>query len=556
MQIRKKSVSTPATAAIVSSVLAAAIAAAVLLHRAPPGTVVRDPLGTDYHSRTVWTIEPSYEADALCFINYFGGDPFYAGLFSEDERADFAAFSARIAPADRRRVERFRRVFTGAGVSPSTSFLGLWAVSGCPDLERFRDELSDPARLRRERAADLDIFYRFRFGGWRLPGFVFDLACRELAAYLDTIDRAGFRSFWETSVRPELAALASELGAGTARLDVIPIAEALAGGSLTTDRIRVRLARFARPNGITLGGADLVMEERTDALGLARIACHEALHHKADWTGNAELAAVVRAAVGDPLFRERFKARDRRAGYNTPVALVEEDLTRALDQIAAERLAAVSRSAGLPAAAPDARERWFFEDGGMHAAAPAFYALLSAEQRAAPIGERVAAWARAGRLDAGDFQAAWRELYGVERPGRLPEELRIVRGFAAGDPRLDSIGSDYRRAMDRGDFVLFAGDWLVAESPKASIAILDAYAKSRGGELFLQPGGLRARYLFSGNWTTAGASGAAGRFFYRNAFFFRIDYSELGRLEPGKAYSIAPSGLGASADPDLRIVFE
>ncbi len=534
------------------------LVAVVLAHRAPAGSVVREPLGTEFHTRTAWTIEPSYEADALCFINYAGGDAYYASLFEGPARANFEAFAARIPQADRRRLERLRGALSGLGILPSSAFIGLWAAAGTPDLPRFRAALDDPARFRRERAEDLDAFYRFRLGGWRLPGFAFDLACRELAAYLDILERAGFRSFWEASVRPSLAALASELQEGTALLNAVPVAEAIAGGSLPSDHIRVRLARFARPNGITLGGTELVMEERTDALGLARVACHEALHHKVDWTGSAELAAVVRAAGRDPLFKERFRSRDRRAGYNTAVALVEEDLTRVLDQLAAEKLAADARAVGDRAEAPDSRERWFFEDGGMHAAAPAFYALLSEGQSSAPIGERVASWARAGRLEAGDFQAAWRAFYGLDRPGRLPEQPRIVRASTAGDPYLDKLSSDYAKAMDRGDFVLFAEDWLAAESPKASIAILDAYARSRGGELTLEPGGLRAKYLFSGNWTPSKRDAEAGSYllFYRNAFFFRLDYADLGRIEPGRPYSISHSGLGAAADEGLRIVFK
>lgn len=553
MKFRKKTIL--AAAAIL---IALCLAAVILSHRAPAGSVVREPLGTDFHTRTVWTIEPSYEADALCFINYAGGDTYYTALFEGTARAEIEVFAARIPAADRRRVERLRGALAGLGILPSSAFLGLWAAAGTPDLERFRAALDDPARLRRERAAELDSFYRFRLGGWRLPGVAFDLACREFAAYLDILERAGFRSFWEASVRPSLVVLSAELQEGTTRLNAVPVAESIAGGSLPSDRIRVRLARFARPNGITLGGTELVMEERTDAFGLARVACHEALHHKVDWTGNADLAAVVRAAEGDPLFRELFRSRDRRAGYNTPVALLEEDLTRVMDQLAAEKLAADLRAAGDRVEAPDARERWFFEDGGMHAAAPAFYALLSEEQSSVPIGERVASWARAGRLDAGVFQAAWRAFYGLDRPGRLPEELRIVRAFAAGDPRLEAIGTDYSKAMDRGDFVLFAEDWLAAESPRSSISILDAYAKNRGGELTLEPGGLRAKYLFSGNWTPSKRDAAAGpnRLFYRNAFFFRLDYADLGRLEPGKPYALAPSGLGAAADSGLRIVFK
>lgn len=55
-------------------------------------------------------------------------------------------------------------------------------------------------------------------------------------------------------------------------MNAVPVVESLLGVGLPSDRITVHLARFAKPNGISLGAGAFVMEEATDGRNLVAVA--------------------------------------------------------------------------------------------------------------------------------------------------------------------------------------------------------------------------------------------------------------------------------------------
>jgi hypothetical protein len=539
--------------AIVLMVLLAFGALGVRSLRVPEGTTVIQALGTNYHSSTQWSIEPSYAMDALCFFNYLSGDRYYLNLFGEEVRADIARFVQSESAKEQKAISRlYRLLHHRLGIIPSSAFLGLYSISGATDLATFRPWLEHPERFRTERKAELDAFYRVRLNGWRVPDLVFDSVAANLSVYLDFLDHSGFRAYWETHAKADLAQLAQSLSAGITNYDVVPVAERIAGGSLPDNRIHIYLARFARPSGVTLGGAELVMEERTDAPSLARICAHELLHHRVDWS---RLRDVVSAVGKDPIAGRRFRERDRHAGYNSLVALAEEGLTRALDQVVAEELGV----------AKDPRERWFFEDDGLHVSAWTFYRLLHEEGGASttvrrePLSARLEHWEQAGRLRPGGFAQVWESAYGLDRPGHLGESPHIVLAYGYGDPALDALDGSYRKVMRPGMFVVFVDDWLAAADAKASIAALDEAARREGRALELQPPTgpvLRVSYRLAGNWMQPrhGTS-----FFYKNAFYYEVLAEDAARLASGAPYRLLAAERGTNSgwnlSPGLTVAF-
>ena len=97
--------------------------------------------------------------------------------------------------------------------------------------------------------------------------------------------------------------------------------ESLLGGGLPSGEVQVHLARFARPSGISLHGTSLVMEERTDATHLARVAAHELLHGWVVWGADPGLVALVATLRRDDVVARAFRARDRHGGCPTSAAL-------------------------------------------------------------------------------------------------------------------------------------------------------------------------------------------------------------------------------------------
>lgn len=503
----------PAALALTLVALAAVVGVAVASLRVPAGaSVLQRPL-PERQGTTTWSIAPAYAFDALCFVQVLSGDPYYLGLFAGTADAAYAQEArGRLTRGERAAVDRVHGLLQRVLGAGSCSVLSsLLAVTGASDLAAFRAVIADPRAFRRSFTDELDVFYRRATGGFRLPGFVVDLVLRDVAAYLDALDRLGFASYWQSGVRPELAALADELSRGVAPYDVVAVVESLIGGGLPSDVVSVHLARFARPSGISLRSTSLVMEERTDAAHLVRVAAHEALHGWIDWTGDARLAGLVSSLRDEPLVAAAFAARDRHHGYNTTVALVEEAATKALDQLAAERLGV----------ATDANERWFFHDGGLHVMAVGWHETLgdvAFDDDPLPLHERVAGLVASGVVTPGGFARAWEAAYRL--PCAFAAAPTVGPAYLPGDPDLLALHASYGETVRPGSLIVFLRDWCADDDPQAAVARLEAAARGWHASVTAADGrALPLTLQFGGNW---GVERGGVTYLYRHALTYRL----------------------------------
>ena len=496
-------------AGIAAVALAVAVGWASL--RLPPAPApVRQPL-PDRHVATTWQVEPSYAFDALCFVQLLSGDAYYLDSYEGSDDAEYArATRASLSVAERAAVDRVHWLLHDfLGTTPCTVWSALLALGGGYDLPAFRAAIAAPRAFRRARSEQLDAFYRRALGSFRLPGVVVDLALRDLGTALDALERAGFEAYWRRSVEPDLDALAGYLTRELTAYGAVTAVEGLIGGGLPSDVVHVHLARYARPNGISLGATSLVVEERIDPPQLVRVAAHEMLHDWVDWTGDAALAAWVASLREDREVARAFAARDRHSGYGTLAALAEEGLTLALEQIAAEALGA----------ADDPYERWFFHGGGLHVTALAWYEALRVASFAddpTPVHARVAAVVASGALAPGRIADLWERTYA--RPCTF-EAPTIGPVYLPGDPELMALDASYGDSVRPGTLVVFLRDWC-AGNPGAATARLETEARrwrvtvaaSDGTSLPLTP-------LRAGNWSTE----REGRtYLYRHGLTFRL----------------------------------
>lgn len=505
----RRAVAVVAAAVLVLTGAAAWVVAA--LRMPPGGSVLQRPLPAR-HAGTAWSVEPAYAFDALCFLQPLSGDPYYLGPFEGTVDAAFAREArGRLTRAERAAVDRLHGVLQRAlGTVPCAVLSTLLAITGSTDLDEFRAVLADPRGFRRAYAEEFDAFYRRAVGGFRLPALLVDLLLRDVATYLDAVERVGFEAHWEASVRPDLEALAAELAHGVAGYDVVPVVETLIGGGLPSDRVVVHLARFARPNGISLQATALVMEERTDAAHLARVAAHEMLHGWVDWTGAAALTDWLGSLRTDPVVARAFERRNRHHGYNSYLALAEEGITKALDQLAAERLGV----------ALDPRERWFLHDDGLHVLAHAWYEALRGEPfdvDGVPIHERAVERVASGAVAAGRIGELWETTFGA--PCTFPAAAMPGPVHLSGDPDLVAIHPSYAGSVPRGTLIVFLRDWCVADDPQAAVAGLEAAARTWGASVATADGrDLPLTLLHGGNWSTE-RDGVT--YLYRHALTFR-----------------------------------
>lgn len=502
-----------ARSVLVTVVLLTSLAVGLGSLRVPPGTGVLQHPGPVRHTTTRWRIKPAYAFDAVCFFNLVSGDPFYLDLFEGTSDADFArTVRAALTRGERAAVDRLSFMLQRTlRAIPCAVWSAMIGITGSDDLADFRAEIADPRRFRVEHEVALDVFYRRSTGGFRLPGFVFDRVLRDLATYLDALDRLGFEAYWQAVVRPDLEALAEDLRDEVAAHDVVPAVEALLGGGLPSDEVRVHLARFARPNGISLQATSLVMEERTDAPQLVRVAAHEMLHGWVDWTADPDLVALVASLRRDDVVARAFRDRDRHGGYATWVALAEEGLTQALDQRVAERL-------GI---AEDPRERWFFHDGGLHVTALGWHRLLRESGGPAP-GETLHGWiassVRDGAVGVGWFGDLWEETFMSACDFDGPVDVGAAH--LAGDPTLAALHPSYERAMRPDMALVFLLDWCQLADANAGVAALEGAA--RGWETSLTGADglpVRLTFLFAGNWSVE-RDGVT--YLYRHSLYYRL----------------------------------
>lgn len=484
------------------------------LERVPPGTGVLQVLTEERHSRTTWSVEPSYPHDALAFLNLITLDPYFSRFYPENPGAPWRE---KMSEREKRGVDSLKFwVRDRFGGTLSSIFTSFFQYTGAKDLKDFQEMLREPEVLQEKLRKELDSWSLAALGGWRVPGGLFRDICAHLRVYLEFLERSGFEEAWNRDRMPTLETAAAEYRRRLVGYNLVPAVEAVLGGGLSTETVTVLLGSFVRPNGIALGRNTFLMEDRTDVVNLVAVAAHELIHGHVDWSG-PELKKIPEMLARDPLAVRRFGERDSGLNYNTWPVMAEESWTKALDQLVQEEL--------FPALAPDPRERFWNHDSGLHTAALLFYRMLKTRNK--EDGRSAVQWlvseVASGRIEENAISELWHRELGLDRPGRLPDQPRVRRIYLAGDPELDRIHDSYNRVMKPGQAVVFLEDWFTFDGPAVqSLMVLDDLGRHWTGRELKDPvTGLKVsgHHLFSGNGTT---TRDGKTFYFRNTLYMEI----------------------------------
>lgn len=181
---------------------------------------------------------------------------------------------------------------------------------------------------------------------------------------LEELKRVGFEARWQTEWKPAIdAAVAANRGA-VDPYDIIPEQARLLGRDLDPN-IEIVILHFSEPYGIRVTGQRFLTHHSYDARIQLRTAAHEIFHPPFvldDW----RLWVRLETLRNDPWMRSIVEHHDARFGYNSFEGIVNEDSTKALEQIVSERL-------GF---ATSMRARIVEGDGGMHVLAAALYQAM------------------------------------------------------------------------------------------------------------------------------------------------------------------------------------
>lgn len=312
-------------------------------------------------AETRWRIEPSPVFDALCLTTIVGNDP-YTTQFYQAQRQDIVA---RLSPEASAAATRVSEAFKAAGI-PLIGWLGLvYSASGATNLDELiaATENSAPSRARLE---PTEYWYPDR---WDL----YEGIRADLLLYLRGLKAAGYEQWWSAGARPEVEGVLADLRPRLAPLDISPILTRVLRRPVDRE-IVVEATRFCRPFGSRLLGSRFIMDvvgKRDPFRSVAAGALHEMTHPPFDLT-DPRAVALIAQLERDPTLHGRWEGRPTDSGYNTFEGYINEDVTRALDQIIGARVGVTFMD--------DARQRWREQENGFHMAAAVFHHLMETER--------------------------------------------------------------------------------------------------------------------------------------------------------------------------------
>jgi hypothetical protein len=196
----------------------------------------------------------------------------------------------------------------------------------------------------------------------------------DVLAMLRGLQESGFTRWWESAGREPSRSRAAELEPVLADIDIVPMVEKAVGRRLQSGGITLYAARFCRPHGILVTGDRFLLDivDSRDPLPIAvATAIHEMVHPPFD-VEDDRIIRLIERLKQDPFIYGRWESHEPSFGYNTFPGYVDENVTKALDQLIGERV-------GMTFMA-DVEERWIRNDDGMHMLAAAVYELMKAEK--------------------------------------------------------------------------------------------------------------------------------------------------------------------------------
>ena len=319
-------------------------------------------------ARTQWDVHTMPGLDMALLIGPLSGDPL---VLRRKLYVDERAWADRhLGPAAKAALRQIREIVDDDDIV--TAFLALYLSAGpTKTLDQVIANVAEPDAQLKRLAEDPNwnptLTRRFR----KLQKPLLTV----LRAFVDLKLPAVYEKWQAEAITRKIAALKTYLAA----YDVIPLQEKLLGHKLDPT-IGVLVLAYNQPYGIRITGQRFITHHEYANEIVLRNAAHE-LFHPPYAQDNQRLWAALASLEKDPWMRRIVEEHDPAFGYQTFRSIVNEDSTRALDQLVSEAL-------GI---AHDMGRRVRRDDGGMHVLSAALYSLLK-ESGFAASGGSYEAW--------------------------------------------------------------------------------------------------------------------------------------------------------------------
>jgi hypothetical protein len=311
---------------------------------------------------TDWRIETAPKYDAMCLIGTLAGDSFYTRYYE----AELAELKSLLSEETFAAAKRSYGVFKEAEILAGPWLALAYSAADGDTVEAAIAATEDPQEMR----LGLEASKYWDEREWA----VFELARADVLVMLQGFAEAGFTNWWRDNAEQPSLARAAELRPQLAEIDVVPMIENAVGRDLSSDRITLYAARFCRPHGIRITDDRFLLDivDSSDPLAIAgATAIHEMIHPPFD-EKDERIVRVIELLRKDAFVFQRWKNHDPAFGYNTFEGYVDENVTKALDQLIGERVGMTF--------VDDVEQRWIQNDEGMHVLAAAVYQLMTRER--------------------------------------------------------------------------------------------------------------------------------------------------------------------------------
>jgi len=307
-------------------------------------------ISTDAPTGTNWRVTHSLGLDALVFTGALSGDLVQERHYQaevDEMRSQFSPQGLAALEA----LDQAVRVRAKGLVGPR---LTLYFSAGPTDtLDDLLATIDNPESIRPVFAAS-PYWDEEEWSG-------FLRALPDVRTVIKEFKRVGFEEKWTRDVLPLIEERRPHFVEAVASYDVISEQQRLLGRPLERT-IKIILVNYNQPYGIKIIGQRFLSHHRYPPEVQLRIAAHEIFHPPFD-LDDEELWTLFKPLEEDKWMQNIVQDHDPRFGYNTFVGVINEDSTKALDQIVGERL-------GF---ARDPATRFVQSDGSMHMVAAALY---------------------------------------------------------------------------------------------------------------------------------------------------------------------------------------
>lgn len=310
---------------------------------------------------TEWRIETSAKYDAFCLTGVLAGDPFYTRFYE----TELEQLRARLSDQTFEAATRVHRAFKDEGVLSGPWLALAYSVVPEDSVDAAIAATLEPAAMRR----GLEASDYWDESEWS----VYQRSRSDVLQMLRGLREGGFTQWWKTAAHRPSLSRAAELSPVLADIDIVPMVEKAVGRRLRSNRITLYAARLCRPHGIRVTGDRFlldIVDSRNPLPTAVATAIHEMVHPPFD-VEDPRMVRIIDVLKQDPFVYERWKSHDPSFGYNTFPGYVDENVTKAIDQLIGERVRMTFMD--------DAEERWIQNDDGMHVLAAAIYELMKSE---------------------------------------------------------------------------------------------------------------------------------------------------------------------------------